>query len=179
MNTVTIDHATLNAALAEARIPADASDVHGSICGLLCGGGGDGDWMRSLALADAVAGAAGRGLLDALLDWSRQQLDDPDYGFQPLLPRDDQPLRARAEALASWCRGFLGGFGLAPRPSGLGDEAEEVLTDLAGIAASRFETDAAGEEEEGAYAELIEYVRMAAMFLRSEQASRETGARRH
>jgi uncharacterized protein YgfB (UPF0149 family) len=179
MNTVPIDHATLSAALAEASIPADASDVHGSVCGLLCGGGGGGDWMRSLALADGVTNGSGRGLLDALLDWSRQQLDDPDLVFQPLLPRDDQPLRARAEALASWCRGFLGGFGLAPRPSGVGDEAEEVLADLAGIAASCFETDEVGEEEEGAYVELIEYVRMAAMFLRSEQASPDAGARRH
>jgi uncharacterized protein len=159
----------LSQALTQARIPAGASDLHGSMCGFLCAGGTrEGGFMDSLALSAEDARGGGRDLLEALLGYCEHQLDDPQLGFQPLLPPDAQPLAERAEALTAWCQGFLGGFGVAAGGAGLGEEVDEVLGDLAAIAASHFEPDPAIEEEENAYAELLEFVRVAVLCLRGE-----------
>ncbi|HRQ64285.1 MAG TPA: UPF0149 family protein [Xanthomonadaceae bacterium] len=169
MTQAHIDHAMLSQALTQARIPAGASDLHGSMCGFLCAGGTQkGGFMDSLALSARDVEGGGRDLLAALFGYCEHQLDDPQLGFQPLLPLDAQPLAERADALAAWCQGFLGGFGIAAGGAGLGDEVEEVLGDLAAIAASHFEPDPAIEEEENAYAELIEFVRVAVLCLRGE-----------
>ena len=76
------------------------------------------------------------------------ELADPELGFEPLLPADDRPLAERAEAMVDWCRGFLGGFGLAGAAAHakLSDEAQEVLRDLATIAGSSFDF---GNEDRG------------------------------
>jgi uncharacterized protein len=167
-----IDHATLSAALTQARVGAGASDLHGSICGFLCGGGSDkDDWLSALPVSADELRASGRKLLEALLGYCRFQLDDTQMSFHPLLPDDEQPLARRAAALAEWCQGFLGGLGVAAPAASLEGEAAEIVADLAGIAATRFDFEAAGEEEETAYVELIEYVRMAALFLRAGGAA--------
>ncbi len=159
----------LERALTQARIPAGASDLHGSLCGFLCAGGAvEGNWMDSLALARADTLGAGHELLEALVGYCQHQLDDPQLSFHPLLPRDASPLAERAVALGAWCQGFLGGFGVASAGATMGEEAREILHDLAGIAASSFDFDESPEVDENAYAELLEYVRMGALYLRGE-----------
>lgn len=160
----------LDQALTQARVAAGASDLHGSMCGFLCAGGSiDGDWMAALAISEEEAQGAARQLLEALLGYCVHQLDDPQMSFQPLLPTDTRPLSTRVEALASWCQGFLGGYGVAAAEAAPDEDAREVLTDLAGIAEAQFEFDEAPDEDENAYAELLEYVRVGVLFLRGEQ----------
>ena len=151
------------------------SELHGSLCGFLAGGGRVGR-QPVLALlhldGDGPApGPADAALLERLSAQAGSQLADPELGFEPLLPEGDRPLAERAEATLEWCRGFLGGFGLAGPESHakLSEEAQEVLRDLGTIAATSLDLGDATEDED-ALIELHEFVRMGAMLLHAECA---------
>src|SRR5690606_19989646 len=109
------------------ELGAGASELHGGLCGWLAGGGSDGpDWLaRVLADADIDAVAPGDAF-DRLREASVAQLEDREFGFELLLPEADARLYERRGALFDWCRGFVGGFGLAagppPPPSAQGRE---------------------------------------------------------
>lgn len=146
-----------------------AAELHGSLCGFVSGGGtaGRGDWLLQLAL-EADGRPPPQGALDQLFLASQAQLGDPDLGFGLLLPDEDAPLAERAEALLSWCRGFLGGFGLgAGAEPPLSAEGREALEDLGKIAASRLSYDDP-EGDEAALLEVSEFVRVAALLLHSD-----------
>jgi uncharacterized protein YgfB (UPF0149 family) len=99
--------------------------------------------------------------------------------FDPLLPDDDAPLEDRVEALGAWCQGFLYGYGSATegrRTPPTGDVAE-VLTDLAEISrggATGLDTE---EVEEGAYTELVEFLRVGVQTIYDEQGDAPPAAR--
>lgn len=152
-----------------AALAVDPSELHGSLCGYLCGDGHSdrGDWLQQLALDPANA-IEPEGALDRLYLATHQQLDAQDFDFVVLLPDDAQPLDTRADALVAWCRGFLGGFGLAgPVSTALSEDATEALEDIGRIAASSlsYEGDEADEE---ALAEIVEFVRVAALLLHGD-----------
>ncbi len=173
MNTP-IDHDGLQAALDEAALGIDASQLHGLVAGHACGGGAldRGQVLKTLGLEhdDARLDA----LLGELHDACVAHLGDLDMGLEPLLPDDARPLRERTDALVDWTRGFLGGFGLAGAQSAqLSDDGREVLRDLGTIATSRLtldDADDAADAEENAQMELVEYVRVGAMLLHAELA---------
>jgi uncharacterized protein YgfB (UPF0149 family) len=151
----------------------EASELHGSLCGYLAGGGS----LHKTAMLSALQldGEAthpsndDQALLDKLVRQCETDLADPELGFEPLLPADDRPLTERAEAMVDWCRGFLGGFGLAGTSAHaqLSDEAQEVLRDLGTIAASSFDFDNEDEDED-ALIEVQEFVRIGALLLHAE-----------
>ena len=148
-----------------------ASELHGSLCGWLAGGGGDGpDWLaRVLADADAAPVAPGEPL-DLLRQASTAQLEDREFGFELLLPPAEASLYERSGALFAWCRGFVGAFGLAAgaRPP-LSAEGEEALADLVRLSAAAPE-EGGDEEDEDALAEIEEYVRVAVLLLHGDCA---------
>ena len=118
-----------------------AAELHGSLAGYLCAGGqahAD-DWLEALALDglhEAVIEGGEREVFDRLYQECRRELDDPDLSFDPLLPADDEAsLTERSAALVDWCRGFVGGLGLAGADleRTLSDEASEVLADFSRI----------------------------------------------
>ncbi|MEW5836679.1 MAG: UPF0149 family protein [Pseudomonadota bacterium] len=157
------------------KLATEPSELDGSVCGYLAAGGRFG---RQPVLAvlqldgDGLAPAAtDAALLDRLARQAATQLADPELGFEPLLPEDDRPLAERADATVAWCRGFLGGFGLAgARAHGkLSEEAQEVLRDLATIASSNLDFGDETEDED-ALIEVHEFVRMGAMLLHAECA---------
>ncbi|KRE89870.1 hypothetical protein ASG87_02660 [Frateuria sp. Soil773] len=163
----------LDDAVIRLRLGTDASELHGSLCGYLAGGGRVGR-QPVLALlqldGEEVAQApASLELLQRLAAQSELELADPELGFEPLLPADDRPLSERADALVDWCRGFLGGFGLAGADAHakLSDEAQEILRDLGTIAASSFDFGNENEDED-ALIEVHEFVRVGAMLLFTE-----------
>ncbi len=177
------NHDELEQLLARLQAGVEAAEVHGALAGFLCAGGrGRADnWGESLAL-DAVLDAQTEGGADAdnlraLFEATADALADEDDAFAPMLPDDDAALASRADALVAWCRGFLGGVGLAnPRARGvLSEEAEEAIADLGRIAASELSVEE-GDADEDAYAEVLEFVRVAALLLRDECAA---AAKRH
>ena len=167
-----ITHAQLGEMLARLHVGVGASDLHGSLTGYLCGGGSAGarGWLAALELqtdpeSDLALPAFAR-LYEDCAAW----FGDPELRFEPLLPdTDTTTLDARADALVEWCRGFLGGLGLAgiSKRQGLSADAEEILHDLGTIAGSRFEYDDA-EEDENALAEVIEFIRVGVLLLHAE-----------
>jgi uncharacterized protein YgfB (UPF0149 family) len=176
----------LDATLVRLRLGADASELHGSLCGFLAGGGslGQQSLLAVLELEGEGTALSGpdQGLLERLASQTRGELADPELGFEPLLPADDRPLVDRAQALVEWCRGFIGGFGLAGASAHaqLSDEAQEILRDFTTIATSAFDLGDENEDED-ALIEVHEFVRMGAMLLFTEcqGARRQAGDTLH
>lgn len=165
-----MNHAELATALKTLRLGMGASDLHGSLTGYLCAGGRAGaeEWPRALEIEPEASSTLNDAALRRLYTDCRTQLEDPDLGFEPLLPGAEAPVEQRAEALVEWCRGFLGGVGLSGvPPRGLSVDATEVLSDLGRIAASRFDYDDA-EEDETALSEVLEFVRVGVLLLHAE-----------
>ncbi|RDI98496.1 hypothetical protein DVT68_08145 [Dyella solisilvae] len=170
-----IGYDELDAAVGRLKLGVDPAELHGSLCGFLAGGGrvGRQSVIETLHLdaEAATPSAADQIFLERLVKQTGAELADPELGFEPLLPPDDRPLPERADALVDWCRGFLGGFGLAGAEAHgkLSDEAQEILRDLATIASSSFDFGDEGEDED-ALIEVHEFVRMGAMLLFAECA---------
>jgi uncharacterized protein len=175
-------HTEINAELAHLKLGVDACELHGSLCGYVSGGGraSPADWLQRLALDDASTTApAADSALQRLFEATLAELDDDDLGFELLLPDDDTPLAQRADALISWCRGFLGGFGLATgEHPPLSPEAAEALDDLGKIAGSALAYEDPEADEE-ALAEVSEYVRVAALLLHGDCNRRGGASRLH
>ncbi|GLQ90547.1 UPF0149 family protein [Dyella flagellata] len=168
-----IGHDELDEVVAHLRLSIRASELHGSLCGLLAAHGRPGKRSVLGALhlepgSDSVSDYD-QDVLDQVARQSEQELADPELGFEPLLPADDRPLPERADALVDWCRGFLGGFGLGgPGAHGrLSDEGKEILRDIGAIASSSLDF-GSEEEDEDALIEVHEFVRMGAMLLFTE-----------
>lgn len=173
------DYDLLQGALREAGSDADAAECQGHLCGLLCVHGAldRGQWLAGTLpeLDPRRCGEAGE-VAGALYDYTRQGLTDPTLDFQLVLPDDTVAIDERTRALGDWCQGFLGGLA----ESGLREfdalpgELPEIAHDLVEIAqAGRFEV-SGDEEDENAYAELVEYVRMAVLLMLEELQPNKT-----
>lgn len=150
---------------------AEASEAHGTLAGCLCGAAGYKfeDWLREILPAGHAEPAASETLRDvytATLD----ALEQPDMGFEPLLPSDAQPIEARTTALAEWCQGFLYGLGAGniPDASRLPGEVGEIVRDFAEITRAGVDGAETEESNESAYAELVEFVRVGVQLLFEE-----------
>lgn len=173
----------VDAAIAQRRLGVSGSELHGALCGWLAGGGGleggarndtrspadpAADWLARVLADDTLVPPARGDALDRMHGATAAQLGDSDFGFDLLLPQADAPLVERSGALFDWCRGFLGGFGLAAGDrAALSDEAREALTDLAKLAAATPQ-DEGDEDDENALAEIEEFVRVAALLLHGD-----------
>lgn len=173
-----LSHDDLDALIVRLRLGVDASELHGSLCGYLAGGAtlNGGKPLGALELEgaeDITLSPSDQAALDTLLRQCRDALADPNLGFEPLLPADERPLDERADALTEWCRGFLGGFGLAGTDAHakLSDDAQEVLRDFGTIAASSFDFGDAAEDED-ALVEVQEFLRVGVLLLYTESAGR-------
>ena len=155
---------------------AELAECHGLLCGMVCrqASPSAGDYLRQLAAMQLLVDP-GQDLNKALTQaWESTvaQFDDEDMGLALWLPDDEEPLEERAIALAHWCSGFLAGLGSGGQLDALSEEAREAIGDLQEIA--RAELSASGEdgrqteEDEGAYAEIVEYVRVVALMMRED-----------
>lgn len=151
-------------------------EVHGMICGLLCANTAAkaGTWIESLwphlPEGDVLVGEA-IAVFKQLHDATRAQLNDPACDFQLLLPDDDISLDARVHALGDWCQGFLIGLSLGGVTdfSPLPEDAREIAKDLVEIARAGTSYELEGnEEDEQAYAELMEYLRVGVLLINEE-----------
>jgi uncharacterized protein YgfB (UPF0149 family) len=150
-----------------------AAEGHGCLCGALCTTQQYTleSWLDELVPeADENAADDDRATLRLLFADTVRALRGEEMEFHLLLPDDDDQLLERALALSQWCQGFLYGFGTGravPREE-LTVEVEEVLRDLTHISQASVETGADSEEEEQAYAEIVEYVRAGVQLIHDE-----------
>ena len=164
------EYAELAAELRSLEAGLEPSELHGSLCGYLSGGGKHDrqGWLAQVMSDPLLSPPEVDGPLDRLYIASTRQLESPDFEFELLLPAEDRPVSERGDALLAWGRGFLGGFGLAAgaKPP-LSDESEEALADLARIASSDLSYEDP-EADEDALEEVSEFVRVAVMLLHSD-----------
>jgi len=161
--------AEVDAAARQSGLAIDSSELHGGLCGWLAAGGADNaDWLAHVLADDAIAAVAAGSTLDQLREASAGQLEDRSFDFELLLPEADASLAIRSGALFDWCRGFLGGFGLAAGKSPpLSDEGSEALADIAKLAAATPQDDG-DEEDEAALVEIEEFVRVAVLLIHGD-----------
>jgi uncharacterized protein YgfB (UPF0149 family) len=107
--------------------------------------------------------------LEELLSASRAQLADEDMGLALWLPDDSEILEERTMALAQWCRGFLAGLGSDDESlDAMSEEANEALDDIQQISAAEVVDTEESEDDENAFAEIVEYIRVAVLVIRED-----------
>jgi uncharacterized protein len=156
-----------------------AAESHGCLCGALCT---TPHYSVERWLDELVAQADDKGEDQADdADGNRQPLSllfidtvralrGDEMEFELLLPDDDSALEDRAVALSQWCQGFLYGFGSGDPvdPQQLPADVDEVLRDLTHIGRATVESRDGSEEEEQAYAQIVEYVRVGVQLIHDE-----------
>ena len=159
------------------KIELEAAEIHGLITGWLSAGAKWAGSEQNDALAhwfgaDAVTSEL-KSLVSSLAKATLADLQDAEMTFQLLLPDDDTSIAIRQKNISHWCNGFLAGFGTSGRyqQSELVEDVAEVFRDLARIAG--LDDDIPDDDEnETDLMEINEYVRMTALFVFTECASK-------
>lgn len=130
------------------------------------------DVWREALIENLDCNTPTKGQWNVLLDLSNEikdQLNATDFEFNVLLPKDNEPLAERLDALGYWCRGYLSGLGLVgvTQEQLSKDVTKELVQDLSQIAHISVETDDSDEDEHN-YMELVEYVRVAVQNIQIE-----------
>ena len=175
-----VNHDELDAALKRCGATWDAGQAHGLLCSRLAVLGADAGtgWLDQVLAGsdpDNVLRRECEILLDALYAYTHRQLSQRQSEFQPLLPDDSDSTIIRAEAIAHWCEGFLHGLvsgspdvGLKKR---LADEPlSDIIKDMLQITRATVDEDTEEETNEAAYADLVEYLRVAVQLTYEELA---------
>lgn len=149
-----------------------AAEGHGCLCGALCASADYSleRWLEELVPEGREGDAETQRALRLLFSDTVQALRGDQMDLQLLLPDDDVMLKERATALAQWCQGFLYGLGSTERAkaTSLPADVDEVLRDLTQIGRASVDVDEGSEEEEQAYAEIVEYVRVGVQLVHDE-----------
>lgn len=143
-----------------------ASQVHGLMAGIICGDFNPEDDWQEVVMGEVLTDDVKQGL-DVLFHATGNQLAQFLFEFQMLLPDEDLPLQERAEAMTVWCQGFLAGIqhmGIDVPPKD-DSEMSEAINDIIEIAKMNYDLVVASEEDEMAYTELVEYVRVAVILI--------------
>lgn len=175
-----IDHYELDAALRLCGSRWTAAQAHGLLCGRLAAQGpvAGADWIAQVLEGNGggdPSAAECESLLRALLGETYRRLADRQSAFAPLLPEDDEARAVRTSSLAEWCEGFLHGLVSAATGPALqqrlaSEPLSEIIRDLGQITRAGVSADDPAEEEEAAYAELVEYLRVSAQLAYEELA---------
>jgi len=176
----TIDHDVLDAALKRCGATWDAAQTHGLLSGRLAIAGSESgfEWLTQV-LEGTDPGNALRSecevMLSTLFETTYRQLSGRQSEFEPLLPDDQDGTAVRAAALARWCEGFLHGLvsskhGDALRKRLSGEPLADIIKDMLQITRATVDEGSDDDANEEAYAELVEYLRVAAQLTYEELA---------
>jgi uncharacterized protein YgfB (UPF0149 family) len=180
MTDQSVDHDELDEVLERCGSSWNAGQVHGLLCSRLSVAGADGAtrWFAQV-LEETDPSNSSRGeceaMLDALCAVTWRQLVERQSEFELLLPGDEDPTALRAESMGQWCEGFLHGLVSEKRSEDLKkrlseDPLADIIRDILHITRATAAEDEDAEEEEKAFAELVEYLRVAAQLTYEELA---------
>ena len=166
-----IEHDALDAALRRCGASWDAAQTHGLLSGRLAVAGGEAgfDWLNQV-LEGTDPGNALRAecefMLGKLFESTYRQLSERQSEFEPLLPDDQDSTAIRAAALGHWCEGFLHGLVSADHGDALkerlgSEPLADIIKDMLQITRAAADDEGDDEANEEAYAELVEYLRVA------------------
>ena len=177
-----MDYQELNNLLVNAHTGSTASECHGYICGYLCCSGflkrDDFLGFLNTDINDRDSIELCYSKISSLADEVNNELASDEFTLALLLPGDDSPLVERSKAFVQWCEGFLSGLagGGLTEFDLLTVESREVIQDMYKFC--RLDIDdirSAGEDEESAFMELTEYVRVGVILLYEEMHQKNTG----
>jgi len=158
--------------LATAGGLADAAEAHGSLCGALCSVSPYRmqDWINEILPDGAALSEESSAMMERVFTASATSFGEQGMEFEPLLPDDGQPLNGRANALALWCTGFLYGLGTGyvSDLEALSGDVGEIVRDFTEISRATGDDAEGDESNEQAYAELVEFIRVAAQVVFEE-----------
>lgn len=157
-----------------------AAQTHGLLTGRLAiaGAPAGAEWLLQV-LEGVDAGNALRKECEKNLDTLYQstfwQLSERLSEFEPLLPDDGDNVDLRTLALAHWSEGFLHGLVSAKHSDALkerlgAEPLSDIIKDMLQITRAGLEEASDEEENEAAYVELVEYLRVAAQLSYEELA---------
>jgi uncharacterized protein YgfB (UPF0149 family) len=153
-----------------------AAQIHGLLCGYVCATPDkfDSQWEGMLpGLKDNKKAYTS---LQQVIAVSYQQLREFSFEFGLVLPGEKTDINVRAEALGLWCQGFLTGLelGQVPIQNREPGQVTEALEDLIEISGIGFGDIAENDEDETAYFELVEYVRLSVLMIFHELKTDKT-----
>lgn len=159
-------------ALKQTSAKFDASEIHGLLCGLISATSGKADIPWKILLGNKKNPKTQEILL-SLYEYSYHQMSEFSFEFNLLLPNDLIDLNQRAEALGLWCQGFIVGLErgkvqIQNRPP---SEMTDALNDLIEISEVDYGNIDSSDDDEAAYFELVEYVRLAVLMIFHELRS--------
>ncbi len=170
----------LDAALSRCGASWDAGQVHGLLCSRLAVLGADAGigWLEQvLEGSDSDNGLRREceSILDALYTNTHRQLAERQSEFEPILPDDSDSTTIRADAIARWCEGFLHGLVSGSPDDNLkarlsSEPLSHIIKDMLQIARATIDEETDDEANESAYAELVEYLRVAVQLTYEELA---------
>lgn len=180
MVELTINHNELDAALRRCGSTWNAGQTHGLLCSRLALAGAEGAsrWLAQV-LADTdpenTLCTECQAMLEALCTSTWQQLSERQSDFMLLLPDDDDSAQVRTEAMGQWCEGFLHGLvsethGDKLRERLASDPLSDIIKDLLEITRATVGEEADEKATDNAFAELVEYLRVAAQLTYEELA---------
>jgi uncharacterized protein YgfB (UPF0149 family) len=173
MTAATYDE--LQRVLQDSRSLQEPAEAHGTLAGALCSSSDYGllEWLHEILPDDSPEEQALRtSVLQNVYDSTVRTLAGNEADFAPLLPDDESSLADRADALSHWCQGFLYGLGSGPAsdPAKVSSEAGEIIHDITEITHVGVDADEQNEENEIAFAEVVEFLRVGVQILFVELA---------
>ena len=161
-----------------------ATESHGALCGMLCAQGATeaSQWMLYVLgeheETSKLLQQTGKKLLQ-MHQVSVTQMNGTEAEFELMLPDDDEPLEMRIEALGTWCQGFVYGLAVGgiKEDTVLPDDSKELIRDILEISRAGYVADNEAElatdeedteEDEVAFMEVSEYVRMGILLIYEE-----------
>jgi len=164
-----------------------ATESHGALCGMLCAQGATdaSQWMLHVLgeheETSKLLQTTGQKLLQ-IHQLSVEQMNDNEIEFELMLPDDDEELASRVEALGNWCQGFVYGLSLGGirEDTELPEDSRELIKDIVEISRAGYvaddeaeaelnaSMDDVSEEDEVAFMEVSEYVRMGVLLIYEE-----------
>ena len=180
MTELSVDHRELEEALRRSGSSWNAGQAHGLLCSRLSVAGASGaeQWFEQV-LAETSPQNALRAeceeMLETLCAVTWRQLVERQSEFELLMPHDEEPASVRAEAMSQWCEGFLHGLVSEKQNESLreklaADPLADIIRDMLQITRAGADDDEDGDEEEDAWVELVEYLRVATQLTYEELA---------
>lgn len=160
--------------ISQLQIEDTPAEFHGFLCGLIAGGVQDDSWKTLTYQFTNDGHAFSVAPLQTLTEFYQQLTEsfgEANTLFSLWLPENEEDGFALADGIAEWTSSFLLGLGVAqPKLQQETEEVGEAIDDLDEIAKLGYNEDDNNDELLEAGEEVVEYLRVLALFLHSHFA---------
>jgi uncharacterized protein YgfB (UPF0149 family) len=161
------DYNDVDSLLKQANATLEAAWAHGLLCAFLCAkpSASEKEWGELILGKEESPKCISS--LQELSELTYHLLSDFSFEFTLLLPEDSVDINQRAELLGLWCQGFLVGLEKCgiPLKGRTPSDITDALNDILEISQVSFGDIAENDEDETAYLELVEHVRLSALMI--------------